>query len=239
MKYILVGFFLLQFLFSVQLTPMTHDIVSMKKRNVTYNVINTEKKLAAAECKVFKVIGHDKKGLEIREETQAVVLYPSQFILQPLERKSIRLNYTGLKLPQKQEVYRVVANELALNLKEAKKGTKIEAGMKFIFSYEGLLFVGGSFEGARISTKVYDDGKESVVFDMTNTSSMSHYIHMKHFDFMVQTDRGEVKLQKDDFGAFGGIRLLPDETFTVKLNKKGTLKNLKVLSIVIKEKEAQ
>lgn len=236
MKYILVGLVFSQMLFSVQLTPMTYEITSMKKRNVTYSVKNTEDNLAAAECKILKVVGHDKNGQEIREETQEVVIYPSQFVLQAKESKGIRVNYTGRSLPKTQQVYRVLATELALNLKEEAPGTKVKAGMKFIFSYEGLLFVGGSDEKTVISSQVHEEKLDSLLLEMKNMSSKSSFVHVKHYEFIAETDKGEVKLTKNDFGKFSGIRLLPNETFTLKLDKNKTLKGHQVKTILIQKR---
>ena len=223
-------------LLAVQLTPMTYEIKSIKKRNITYSVKNTEKKLAAAECKILKVVGHDKEGREIREETQDVVLYPSQFVLQPEETKGIRVNYTKNKLPEKEAVYRVLATQLALNLKEETTGKDIKAGMKFIFSYEGLLFVGGSSVKKNLDTKVHDDQPSSLLLDMTNSSTKSTFVHVKHYSFVAHTNKGEVTLTDKDFGKFGGIRLLPDETFTLKINKNHALKDLTVTTLVVQKR---
>ncbi len=238
MKYFLVGALLVQALVAVQLTPMTYEIKSIKKRNITYSVKNTEKELAAAECKVLKVVGHDKQGREIREETQDVVLYPSQLVLQPLETKGIRVNYTRNSLPKKEAVYRVLATQLALNLQEDAARKDVKAGMKFIFSYEGLLFVGGTSVNKRLITEVHEDRPNSLALDMTNSSTKSSFVHVKHYDFIAHTNKGEVKLAAKDFGKFGGIRLLPDETFRLHIAKSGSLKGLTVKTIVV-EKIAQ
>lgn len=236
MKYVIIGMVLIQSLFSVQLTPITQRIDSMKKRNLTFIVKNTDKDMAAAECSILKVVGHDKRGQEIREETDDVVVYPTQFVLQVSENKGIRVNYTKSKLPEKEAVYRVLATQLSLNLEEAEKGTKVKAAMKFIFSYEGLLFVGGKEEKAHISSELKDVRGDTFTIKMRNDGTRSHFVHVEHFDFIIETNKGPIKLTKEDFGKFGGLRLLPDESFSLTLKKSTKLKKQTAINITITKK---
>ncbi len=237
MKYAILVLLLAQTLFSVQLTPITQRIDSAKSRNLTFTIKNIDKDMAAAECKILKVVGHDKNGVEIREETDDVVVYPSQFVLQENESKGVRVNYTKSALPQKESVYRVLATQLALNLKEESKGTKVKGAMKFIFSYEGLLFVGAKEEKANINSSLENISENSFSIKIHNSGKASHFIHINHFDFIIDTQNGPVKLDENDFGKFGGIRLLPDETFVVTLSKSDALqgKILQDISITAKK----
>lgn len=238
MKYVLIGVLLAQSLFSVQLTPITQRIDSTKGRNITFAVKNTDKDMAAAECSILKVVGHDKNGVEIREETDDVVIYPSQIVLQVKEDKGVRVNYTKSTLPAKEEVYRVLATQLSLNLKEETKGTKVKGKMKFVFSYEGLLFVGEKEEKAIISSTIENISNDSFSIKMHNDGIASHFVHVKHFDFKIKTENGTIDLDEKDFGKFSGIRLLPDETFILTLKKDNKLqgKTLTNISITAKEK---
>lgn len=236
MKYAILVLILAQSLFSVQLTPITQRIDSVKSRNLTFTVKNIDKDMAAAECSILKVVGHDKDGKEIREETDDVVIYPSQFVLQEKESKGIRVNYTKSSLPKKEVVYRVLATQLALKLKEESKGSKVKGAMKFIFSYEGLLFVGAKEEKAKISSTLENISKDSFSIRLHNYGIASHFVHVNHFDFTIETQTGSVQLSEKDFGKFGGIRLLPDESFVVTLSKTEKLQGKTLKSIEVRSK---
>lgn len=236
MKYVFMGIIFIQSLFSVQLTPITQTIDSMKKRNITFTVSNTNDRLVAAECTILKLVGHDKDGKEIRQETDDVVVYPSQFVLSVKGKKGVRVNYTKTKLPEKEAVYRVLATQLSLNLKEEKKATKISGSMKFVFSYEGLLFVGGKEGKTDITSSLVKDEGKTYAVTMTNKGFISKFVHVQHFDFILTTDKGEIKLTDKDFGTYGGIRLLPDESFVLHLPKIASLKGQKLLRMSITEK---
>jgi len=236
MKYAILVLILAQSLFSVQLTPITQRIDSPKSRNLTFTVKNIDKDMAAAECSILKVVGHDENGVEIREETDDVVIYPSQFVLQEQESKGVRVNYTKSTLPQKEAVYRVLATQLALNLKEESKGSKVKGAMKFIFSYEGLLFVGAKEEKPNITSTLENVSKSNISIKMHNNGVASHFIHVNHFDFTIETATTSIKLTEKDFGKFGGIRLLPDESFVVTLDKNEQLQGKTLKSITITPK---
>ena len=237
MKYVVIGMLLAQSLFSVQLEPIMQRIDSAKGRNLTFVIKNTDKDMAAAECSILKVVGHDENGKEIREETDDVVVYPAQFVLQAKENKGVRVNYTKSTLPKKEEVYRVLATQLSLNLKEEKKGTKAKGTMKFIFSYEGLLFVGAKEDKAIISSSLENITNDSFSIKMTNDGISSHFVHVQHFNFKIKTGKEILELSKEDFGRFGGIRLLPDETFTFTLKRGKQLQDKTLADITITARE--
>lgn len=236
MKYVIIGMLLAQSLFSVQLAPITQRIDSPKGRNITFVVKNTDKDMAAAECSILKVVGHDKNGVEIRKETDDVVIYPSQFVLQVKENKGVRVNYTKAALPKKEEVYRVLATQLSLNLKEEAKGSDVKGAMKFVFSYEGLLFVGAEEKTAIISSEIVDATKDSFSIKMHNDGIASHFVHVKHFDFKIKTENETIKLDEKDFGTFGGIRLLPDETFILSIKRSKQLQEKIFTDITVTQK---
>jgi len=237
MKFMLVGLLNLQFIFAINLTPMVHEIGSLKKRNITYRISNPEKSLAAVECKILEVVGHDKLGQEIRKETTDMVLYPSQFILKAETSRNLRLNYIKKFLPKKQKVYRVIANQLALNLTNKSKSKDVQAGVKFLYSYEGLLFVGGDNSDITLQAQIKAETADGFILDLSNKSLVSAFVHVNHFDFYAQTNKGEIKLGKKDFGKMKGIRLLADETFIWSFHKDAALKGLQLKGMRIVHKK--
>jgi len=133
----------LNMLFAVTLVPLTETMDSKKQKNTIFKINNPTGEPVAVDFSVLKLTDTDNNK-EQREISQNVSYYPSQFVLMPNETKNVRVKYIGTDLPAIEEVYRVIAKELDVDVSEknstAPKG-KISASIKMRFSYEGLLFV--------------------------------------------------------------------------------------------------
>ena len=237
MKYFVFLLILVQFGFAVQLSPMAHKIRSEKSRNVVFNVINTQDRLAASEFEVYRITGHTADGVEVREETDNVVVYPPQFIIKKQTVKKVRVSYRSKKIPLQQEVYRVVAKELPIKVEEEQTKEGVKAGVKFIFSYEGLLFVGGDQKPVKMEVGNVENSSKEAIVSVKNLGNMSEYVGPKAYEMKVYTDKGTVVLDKSYLRDFAGLRILPNETFDFRIQKIKKLKGLKVNKVtVIKRK---
>jgi len=236
MKYLLVVAMLLNISFAVQLTPMSQKISTDKDRNVLFEVINSSATLAASEFEALRITGHDENGVEIREETENLVVYPPQFIIKEKTSKKVRVSYRKKGFPKKQEVYRIIARELPIKVKEDKQSTKIKAGVKFIFTYEGLLYVGGDDTDAILDVVKVNDSKATLKAKVKNIGNMSSFVFVTTYNIVVRTNKGKVTLDKSYFEKFQGLRILPDESFVFNILKIKKLKGTKVKSITFEKK---
>ena len=233
MKYVVLITMLLEMAFAVQLTPMAQKITSAKNRNVVFDVINAEKRLAASEFEVLRITGHTADGKEIREDTDHVVIYPPQFIIKAQASKKVRVSYRKKALPALQEVYRVISRELPIKVEEVKADDKVKAGVKFLFTYEGLLFVGGDQKVSALDVSFKSNKKNSVEFNVKNLGNMSEFVSATSYKMVLKTSKGNVTLDKSYFGKFNGLRLLPNETFVFKASKIKKLKGATVTGVTL------
>lgn len=80
----------------------------------------------------------DENGEETNKQTDNFSIYPQQIILQPKQRKAIRVQWVGNKDMKIEESYRIIAEQLPVNL---DKGAKSKNEIKWIVTYRGMVFV--------------------------------------------------------------------------------------------------
>jgi fimbrial chaperone protein len=106
-----------------------------------YTITNdsrTEK--IAVKVSVFSRIV-DEEGRELLEPCPGdFVIYPSRSILDPGEKKSVRIKWQGGDFAGKEKAYRVIAEQLPVEFKPEETGY-VGAGIRFTYRYEGSLYV--------------------------------------------------------------------------------------------------
>jgi len=210
-------------LFSVSLSPLLQTLDSKRARNVIFKITNTSKEPVAATFSILKVI-HTDNNKEEREETKLVEAYPTKFVLGPKETKSVRVRYMGKILPKIEEVYRVIAKELDIDVSDTKDSTskgKINAQIKMRFSYEGLLFVSNPNVEELLKINSLNNTGMGVEIEVSNSGTASAVPNPKDYNFLIKVLGTEYKLTKEDLRGAEFRRVLAGKT------NKFTLKNIK------------
>ncbi|MBD2136250.1 molecular chaperone [Anabaena sp. FACHB-1237] len=109
----------------------------------SYKIINdTSEKIAVEVSMVERKISID--GQETTEKADGdFLIYPSQIILPPQGVQSVRVTWLGNPNPEKELTYRLVAEQLAVNLKDPKQ-SQLETttgGIKVMFRYMGSVYI--------------------------------------------------------------------------------------------------
>ena len=105
----------------------------------SYKIINDTSEQIAVELSMVK----RKISLEGQESTEKAdddfLVYPSQIILPPQGVQSVRVTWLGNPNPEKELNYRIIAEQLPINLKDTQQSQSqaIAAGIKITFRYIG------------------------------------------------------------------------------------------------------
>ncbi len=217
------------FALSVTLQPMLQILDSKKKRHMIFKVYNPTKEPVAVSFNIKKLVeNHNNK--EKREMTQKVSFYPSEFVLMPKESKKIRVRYMSNTLPDKEEIYRVIAKELNVDVSDRDNKTQtnvIKAKVKMRLTYEGLLLVHKAEAQSQLKIENFKElspKKDRRVVKMTilNSANASSVPNLQNFNFIVTINDKEYKLTEDDLRYAEIRRVLAQDSNTF------TLKNLKL-----------
>jgi len=230
-KILLLTLLLSSFALSVTLQPMLQVLDHKKKRHMIFSVYNPTKEPVAVNFDVQKLVkNHNNK--EQREATDKVSFYPSQFVLTSHATKKIRVRYMSNTLPNKEEVYRIIAKELDVDVSDKVENAPtdtIKAQVKMRLTYEGLLLVHKANAQDQLKVESFEEltsknDRRVVKMTINNSGDASSVPNTQNFNFIVTINGKEYKLTEDDTLKAEFRRVL------AKDNNTFTLPNLKLPS---------
>jgi len=238
MKKILLLVLVSNFLLAINMVPLISTLDSKKKKNIIFKVSNPTAEPVAVSFSVLKVLGVEN-GKEQRESTSIVQAYPSQFVLSPNETKSVRVRYMGRTLPNIEEIYRVVAQELNIDVGDNKdidtKG-KVSAKIKMRFSYEGLLFVHKKEAKEKIKIDSFNHTENGLSLMMSNSGNMNGIPSLEDYNYFASLNKKEYLLKEKDLKGLIYSRVLAGKTATYLLKNITSVPVDKITSMRLEKK---
>jgi len=229
-------------LFSITLVPLTKTLSDKKDKNIIFKVTNPTSEPVAVDISVLKVISTDNNK-EKREKTDKISYYPSQFVLIPKETKNVRVKYMGSGLPDIEEVYRVIAKELDIDVTDKKEEVStgvLKAKIKLRFTYEGLLFVHKPTTKPILSIsfkELQSVGTERAIsVTISNSGTSSIVPNQGAYNYLVTIKGKEYLLQDEDMKNAEFRRVLAGKTNTFYLKHIVNLPQGKIDSIRLEKK---
>jgi len=234
MKKTIVLLLLLNIAYAITLTPLTETLDSKKKKYLIFKVKNPTAEPVAVDVSVLRVLSTDNNR-EKREPTDKISYYPSQFVLSPKDTKNIRIRYMGSKLPDIEEVYRVIAKELDIDVSDKKEDdsiSEVRAKIKMRFTYEGLLLVHNPTSKPELKITSFKElPNRELSISITNNGTASIVPMARNYNFLVTIRGKEYLLQPEDLKGAEFRRALPRQTNTYYLKHIVNLPNGKIDSI--------
>lgn len=124
-------------LFGFKFNPMSQAIeLDSGKKSVQFIAENETTESMAIEFSV-KERQMDETGEEKLPAAKELSIFPPQVIIPPKEKRTIRVNYNGPKDISSELAYRVIAEQLPLNV----KGKKQSSGIQMLMRYMAALYV--------------------------------------------------------------------------------------------------
>ena len=212
------------FLYSVTLMPMLQTLDHKKKRHMIFSVYNPTKEPVAVNFNIMKLV-NNQNNKEQREPTQKLSFYPSQFVLTAQETKKVRVRYMSNSLPDTEEVYRVIAQELNVNVNDQVADIPtngVKAKVKMRLTYEGLLLVhkADSYNKLAIQSfkEISSNGNTRVIeLTISNSGNASDVPNLYSYNFIVTINNKEYKLTEDDVKHAEFRRILAEQSNTFRL----------------------
>lgn len=123
---------------ALSLEPLTHVFTTTTTGRIhTYRVVNTQDREIAVQVSVT-TRDHDADGREIRERAaDQWLVFPARMMLAPGQSQAVRIQYTGPGGVERERAYRVIAEQLPVDI----SGGDQRSGINVLFRYEGSAYV--------------------------------------------------------------------------------------------------
>lgn len=205
----------LPLLFAFNFSPMSQTIeIGEGKKNAQFLIENESESNIAVELSV-KERTMDESGKETLNDTKEVSIFPPQVIVPPHEKRTVRVIYSGPVDIKVEKNYRVIAEQLGLNV---DKKTKDKAGIKVLMQYIAALYA--SPESGKPEIKVLSqtsNGKEMVIV-IENQGARHQLLNNPVLKYIHAGEKGEIK--GADLPGLPGENVLAGQKRTFRIETK-------------------
>lgn len=120
-------------------SPMSTTIgVKESKNSALFFLENDSEQPIAVTATLLKRV-MDKNGVEANQKIEdELTVYPTQLIIPPNEKRSVKVTWVGKEVPTKEQAFRLVAEQLPIELDKSKKQ---KASIKVLLRYVAALYV--------------------------------------------------------------------------------------------------
>jgi fimbrial chaperone protein len=135
-------------------------------------------------------------------------VYPSQLILQPGARQSVRLQWTGPTELDREQAFRLIAEELPIDLGD-EEGDEEGAGLDLLVRYVASVYVQPANASARLSLEL-ERGEKGIVLVARNQGTMRAVLRDE--DFVIIADDQPVEWSEQQLEALSVTNVLAGHT---------------------------
>lgn len=156
---------------AMQVLPMEAEIDPSKTTTIEFSIKNTDSEDIAAELHVVART-LSPQGEELRTESDDFFVFPRQVVLKKQGVQTIKLNWKGPKAVTQELAYRLVIDQLPVELAK-KKAKESENKIDFLYKFVASIYVRP--DGAKPSVSVQDFSfepkKRAIALTISNTGA--------------------------------------------------------------------
>jgi fimbrial chaperone protein len=168
----------------------------------SFEIISNGDQPVAVQIQVTKrVVALD--GIETNPiEENDFLVYPPQIVVEPGKQQTIKVTWLGDPNPAKELSYRLIAEQVPVNLTEVTATQqKVAASVKILFKYGGAIYITPNNAAPRLviesaSPQKTKDGKDELVLTLENQGT-AHQL-LRGIKIVLTPNQGQaIKLTKD------------------------------------------
>lgn len=210
--------------FAFKFSPMSATLgVKSKDNSSLFYLENDSDQPIAIQVSVTKrdmdINGNETNGAIGNELT----LFPSQLIIPPNEKRSVKVSWTGKETLEKELAYRLIAEQLPIDL---EKGKNKKASIKVLLRYMAALYVStGEFESdVKLTALKKTDSK--VIFEFENSGKKHQVLANLHLKLTDEKKKKDISLSPEDLKGMTGENILAQSKRVFILQKEGKLSDV-------------
>lgn len=223
-----VVFTLLLFIFSANLhafkfTPMSQTIeLDKEQTKAVFTIENDSQEPMAIELKLrTRVMNQD--GSEKQEklsESSPLSIYPEQLIVPAAQKRSVRVTWSSEDPLTKEKSYRVVAEQLPVNLEDREKSP----GIKMLLRYVAALYINPGKLKSNVQLIKHQFKDDHLILELENKGLQHQVLNKMKLLFKNKDKEHEVLASKTQ--GLQGENILAKAKRIFQIPLKGELSNL-------------
>lgn len=156
-----------------------------------------------------------------KDASELFQIIPSQVILKPKERKTIRITYMGDKNLKAEQAFRFVAEEFPVNVSDSSKvKNKTVASISILSKYVGSIFITpeGSLPNLT-ATATLDkaDGTNKMLLVFKNSGTAHKILSELKMKISIENDKKEYEFSSDSIQAIGNQNILAGKEWRIAI----------------------
>lgn len=161
----------------------------------------------------------DVNGVESNPKiSDELTLYPSQLIIPPNEKRSVKVAWFGKILPTKELAYRLIAEQLPIELEKSKNK---KASIKVLLRYIAALYVKAEdYNSVILITEVKNSDKK-ISIQVENSGKKHQVLANLNLKFINEKNKKEILFNADNLKGMSGENILAESKRIFVFPKSG------------------
>lgn len=219
MKFLIL-FFIISFnAFAFKYTPMSLTLENKNGQNAALVYLENDSNAPIAiqltvTKRIMKIDGSEDQP----EELNDIDVYPNQMIIQPFEKKSVKVSYKGSEFDGPEKAFRIIAEQLPIDLEKNNK--KKKGNVKILLRYVGALYVDNGKTESKIELKSFTATEKILKLNLENTGTKHQVLGNLKLQFI--KGKNKIELASNELKNFSGENILPkmEREFVLPKNEK-------------------
>lgn len=210
--------------FAFKFSPMSASLGTKPKENSSLFYLEND-----SDQPIAIQVSVAKREMDINgNETNAKVtnefsLFPSQLIIPPNEKRSVKVTWTGKDNFEKEQAYRLIAEQLPIDLDKAKNK---KASIKVLLRYMAALYVGHEDFSSDLKLNSIKTQDNKLVFEFENSGKKHQVLANLHLKLNDEKKKKEIELAPEDLKGMTGENVLAQSKRLFILPREGKLSDI-------------
>lgn len=208
--------------YAFKFSPMSTSIGVKHSKNSTLFFLENDSEQAIAVTATLLRRMMDRNGVETNLKVEdELTVYPTQLIIPPNEKRSVKVTWVGKVLPTREMAYRLVAEQLPIDLDKNKKQ---KASIKVLLRYVAALYVSPEDWDSEVQVKQLQVEDKNVSLVLENKGK-KHQV-LSNLSLKVSGNK-DFEVTSEDLKGMTGENILAQSERVFTFEKVGKFKDFK------------
>lgn len=216
--------------YAFKFSPMSASIGTKSKNNsaLFYMENDSDQPIAVQVSAAKREM--DQNGIETNTKAGAEVsIFPTQLIIPPNEKRSVKISWTGKENLDQEIPYRLIAEQLPIDLEKNKNK---KASIKVLLRYMAALYISNEDFTSDVKFNGMKKADGKISFEFENSGKKHQVLANLHLKISDEKRKKEIELGPENLKGMTGENILPMSKRHFVLPREGKLNDVDVNSKV-------